>query len=291
MSEFVNRAEYEKWKTSILERLSSEEERRYKWVCPMCLSSLPLSRSNCGCGYEAGRSILRFLRGDVTSSDLYGAVRKEFHDGDHARALFLSSYLVRRFPDAEEAKHLREYGTAAENVSSGDTPQKGRRGSAVRTAEGLPSAGKMVGRAAIAVAFAVVLALVLADVFSPRSAIPPPAGKADRMNNVSSAPPPPHVVAGRDGTPDGAKEDAEGDEFREPLSAMGQRGFGKGLRVAKVFLSNKPLVIWEKCDEAMQREGTQDSDYISGCMKGYDSYRLAHEGETGEKDESSPPGD
>ncbi len=255
MPEFANRAEYEKFKAEMIERLRKEEELREKWVCPQCLSFLPLSCMRCRCGYTAVQSLFPYLRVEITSSELFGIVRNEFHVGNHGTAAFLSSYLTKRFPEAEEARQVREYG----EHRRGDIPH--RKVPAMKTLRTAP---------VIAAAFLGALALfVTAFLLSSRSTINPRERKGEHMKDITGS-----VPANPAGHGMAVEKKTEEEESEVPQSPKKELGIKKGREIAKVFLTNKHLAIEEKCREAMQKAHIQDADYLIGCVKGYDSYGL-----------------
>lgn len=255
MSEFTSRAEYEKWKAEMLERLRKEEDLRNKWVCPQCLSSLPLSGLRCGCGYAAVQSLFPYLRVEITSSELYRIVRNEFHVGNHGTAVFLSSYLTKRFPEAEEARQVREYG----EHRRGNIPH--RKVPVMKTSQ---------TAAFIAAVFLGVLCLLLAaSLFFSRSSTNPRERKGEQMKDIMSSVP--ASPAGHSMAVEKKAVEVESEVHQSPKQKVGIK---KGREIAKAYLTNKASAIREKCSEAMQKAQIQDEDYLIGCVKGYDSYGL-----------------
>jgi hypothetical protein len=241
LPEFANRAEYEKWKTEVLDHLRMEEEEsRRIWVCPACLSPLPLSHLRCQCGYAAEQSFLRYFRGDVTPAELYETVRNEFHGGYEEMALFLSRYLIKRFPETVEAKHLREYRERARRmVPPGQRVPRAMAGFLWR----LP--GGSTGQ------------------------------KPEQVRNLTGS----TMELGDSGGAAAVKmlQEKKGAEEREPEKVQSPReklGFRKGRQIARTFLTNKPSEIRKKCYQAMMKTGLEDTEYLVGCMTGYDSHGL-----------------
>jgi hypothetical protein len=281
LPEFANRAEYEKWKTEVLDHLRmEEEEHRSIWVCPSCLSPLPLSHLRCQCGYAAEQSFLRYFRGDVTPSELYETVRNEFHGGYDEMALFLSRYLIKRFPEALEAKHLREYRERAHRMA-----QPGQR--APRAMAGSPVSRST--KTVIAAVSAVFVCLALAAFFLWRLPGESTGQKPEQVRNLTGST---MVLGGSGGaTAEKMLQEKKGTEGGEPERVRSPReelGFKKGRRIARIFLTNKPSEIRKKCYQAMMKTGLEDTEYLVGCMTGYDSHGLiwAHQPKVVDKGES-----
>jgi DNA-directed RNA polymerase subunit M/transcription elongation factor TFIIS len=126
MPTFKNKEEYQKWKAekaaSIVEKIQNqkdEEERQQKlkeedeklnrlWVCPECISSNDISQLKCNCGYVIDETLLQYVKGSLTAEELYKAISNELFIGNNERASLLATYLLKRFPDTEEAKKLSE---------------------------------------------------------------------------------------------------------------------------------------------------------------------------------------
>jgi hypothetical protein len=289
MPEFANRAEYEKWKAEVLDHLRREEgESRKKWVCPACLSLLPLSQPRCQCGYIAEQSSLRYLRRDVTPSELYETVRNEFHAGQEETALFLSRYLVKRFPEAEEARQLREYRERAHRIVA---PGQG----VFLTRDGISGAkaGASVSRNTktfITAVSVVVLCLALAVFFLWRTPAETPVQKPEQVRNLTSL----TLEPGGNGRSVAErmlqeKKHAEEREATRVQSPRAKLGYQKGRQIAGIFLTNKPSEVREKCYQAMITTGVRDTEYLVWCITGYYSYgpTRRHQAEAGEQDTSA----
>lgn len=126
MPEFKNKEEYEKWKAqrtaSIVERLQNQKEEEEKlrklkeeeeklrnlWICPECISSNDISQLKCSCGYAIDETLLQYVKGSLTSEELYKTISNELFIGNNEQASLLAHYLIKRFPDTEEAKDLSE---------------------------------------------------------------------------------------------------------------------------------------------------------------------------------------
>lgn len=115
MPEFKSKEEYEKWKAEKIksneekiQKIKEEERLRSFWVCPECLSSNNNSQLKCSCGYTAEKTLFQDYRGNLTSSELYKTILNEFDVFNDNKAIFLSHYLIRRFPETEEARKIKE---------------------------------------------------------------------------------------------------------------------------------------------------------------------------------------
>lgn len=115
MSQFKTKEEYEKWKAEKIksnedraQKLKEEEKLKKLWVCPDCLSSNDNSQLKCSCGYTIDKIPLNFINGNLTASELYEIVLHEFFLLNDSRATYLSHYLIKRFPNAEEAIKIKE---------------------------------------------------------------------------------------------------------------------------------------------------------------------------------------
>jgi hypothetical protein len=269
--EFTNRAEYEKWKTEVLDHLRREEEESGKtWVCPACLSLLPLSLLRCQCGYIAEQSFLRYFRGDVTSSELYETVRNEFRGGYEEKALFLSRYLVKRFPEAEEARQLREYRERAGRIPPGQRVS-GMQHSVFGTTTGSSLSGST--KKIIAAVSIVILCLMLAAFFLRRIPAESPVQKPEEVKNLTGSTPEPggnSRVAAEKMLQE--KRKAEEGEAKRVQSPQAKLGYQKGREIARIFLTNKPAEVREKCYQAMLKTGVRDTEYLVWCITGYYSF-------------------
>jgi hypothetical protein len=286
LPEFTNRAEYEKWKAEVLDHLRREEEESgKKWVCPACLSLLPLSHLRCQCGYIAEQSFLRYFRGDVTPSELYETVRNEFRGGYEETALFLSRYLVKRFPEAEEAKQLREYKERALGMVP---PGQG----VSHTQDGVSGtmAGSSVSRntkTVAAVVAVVILCVALAAFFLWRTPAEPPVQKPEQERNLTSLTQEPG--GNSRSVAEEMLQEKEKAEEREATRAQSRRaklGYQKGRQIEGIFFTNKPWEVREKCYQAMMKKGVRDTEYLVWCITGYYSYGpiRGHQPEAGEQD-------
>lgn len=115
MPEFKNREEYEKWKSEKIksnedrsQKLKEEERLKKLWVCPDCLSSNDNPQLKCSCGYTIDKIPLNFFNGNLTASELYKIILSEFDLLNDTQAIYLSHYLIKRFPNAEEARKIKE---------------------------------------------------------------------------------------------------------------------------------------------------------------------------------------
>jgi hypothetical protein len=290
MPEFANRAEYEKWKAEVLDHLRREEEERRKtWVCPACLSLLPLSHLQCQCGYAAEQSFLRYFRGDVTPSELYETVRNEFHGGYEETALFLSRYLVKRFPEAEEAKQLREYRERARRMvlPPGQRVSRSQDSVSGTMAESSPSRSTKTIITAVSV---VILCLVLAAFFLWRVPVESPGQRPEQVRNLTGS----TLEPGGNGRAVAEKmlqekKKAEEREEKRVQSPRAKLGYQKGREIARVFFTNKPPEVREKCYQAMMKTGLRDTEYLVWCMTGYYSYGPVrdHQSETADQGASA----
>ncbi len=271
MPEFANRSEYEKWKAEAVGRMrKEEEERKVTWVCPACCSVLSISSMQCRCGYTAGQSLLPYFMGDVTSFRLYETVRNEFHSGDHEKALILSRYLVRRFPLSKEAEHLREYGEVPRRKMRTAEGLRGERGGFFPARAGA-SADRRRTKTVVAAISACLLGLALISLFLwhfPAKSTAPE--QARNVPGLKAVPAGDERMAAEKMIEE--KKEAEKSEAERLRSPLAQLGFKKGREIARVFLTNKPSRIREKCYKAMVKAGLRDTDYLVGCMTGYDSY-------------------
>jgi len=117
MPDFKNKEEYIKWKASKLEQSQKEVALRKTWICPECLSSNENTINKCNCGYVADEHIFPFLNGNITSHELYKIILNEFDLFNRKTAIDLSHYLIKRFPDTEEALKLKkQMDSASEKV-------------------------------------------------------------------------------------------------------------------------------------------------------------------------------
>lgn len=108
MPEFKNKEEYTKWKAAKLEQSKREAALSKLWVCPGCLSSNENTITKCNCGYVVDEQIFSFLKGNITPQELYKIILNEFDMFTNTTAIYLSHYLVKRFPDTEEALKLKQ---------------------------------------------------------------------------------------------------------------------------------------------------------------------------------------
>lgn len=106
MPEFKNKEEYHKWKTEREKQAKREAELKKIWICPECLSSNDTSQLKCNCGYSVDETLLKYFRGNLTSSELY---KSTFSELNNKRGIFLSHYLIKRFPNTDEAKKIKEF--------------------------------------------------------------------------------------------------------------------------------------------------------------------------------------
>lgn len=117
MPEFKNKEEYLKWKATKLEESQKEAALSKTWICPECLSSNENTINKCNCGCVADEHIFSFLKGSITSHELYKIILNEFDLFNRKTAIYLSHYLIKRFPDTEEALKLKnQMDSASENV-------------------------------------------------------------------------------------------------------------------------------------------------------------------------------
>lgn len=126
MAQWQNKEEYEQWKAARvasieeiqqeqkeeeerLRKLKEEEERQERiWICPECIAQNDISELKCKCGYIADEISLQYLKGNLTVEDLYKTILNELSIDNTERTIFLSKYLLKRFPDTEEARKLSE---------------------------------------------------------------------------------------------------------------------------------------------------------------------------------------
>lgn len=108
MPEFKNKEEYDKWKASKLSQLQKESDLKKLWICPVCMSSNNISNPACKCKYVAEEELLFFFSALMTSQELYKAILNEFDVFNNTRAISLSHYLIKRFPETEEAIRLKQ---------------------------------------------------------------------------------------------------------------------------------------------------------------------------------------
>jgi predicted amidophosphoribosyltransferase len=119
MPTFKNKEEYQKWKAEQLQNQKSEKERIQKlreeneklnrlWVCPECILSNDISQLKCDCGYVVYEPNLQYLKGSITSEELYKTISNERFINNNELASFLTQYLLKRFHGTEEARELSE---------------------------------------------------------------------------------------------------------------------------------------------------------------------------------------
>ena len=281
MPGFDSRAEYENWKEKMIEQLRGDAELKDSWVCPKCLTSHPGSRLRCNCGFLAEQSLYRYFRAGMTSSELYRTIRHKFHEGSHEVAVFLSSYLIKRFPEAEEAMYLREYREYHPGNVGQKCPSEALSARGQRTTERPPlKAGQ--NRRLLAVGSLFFLSLILAAVFLVRFAVFLPVQRDHAEKKLAKST--------NEGTHAGGIEgkiitEMELQGVRTPRS---KSGFEKGVEIAGEFLTNKPSVIREKCYQAMRETQTGDEEYQRGCLEGYASTGLLSTSQESQA-QSAPP--
>lgn len=109
MPEFKTKEEYEKWKEERNIKRQEESRMGQIWICPECQSENDNSGLTCKCGFVADKSKFKYFRGDLTVEEL----NKEIHKMNTAQTedlmLFLSRYLIKRFPNSNEANFWTEY--------------------------------------------------------------------------------------------------------------------------------------------------------------------------------------
>lgn len=117
MAEFKSKEEYEKWKAEKakrnadkLQKLKEEERLKNLWVCPSCLSANDNSQLKCNCGYSIDKTLPNYFSGYLTASELYKTILKdnEFKLLNKTQAIELLHYLIKRFPETEEASKIKE---------------------------------------------------------------------------------------------------------------------------------------------------------------------------------------
>lgn len=126
MPEFKNQEEYEKWKTETLKRsieqkqaqkeaeklrleeLKEDERLSKLWICPECLNVNDNFLKICQCGYVLDEKYSEYFKGNIKPSELYEIITDDFlYDDD--KEVFLSFYLLKRFPETKEARKIKKW--------------------------------------------------------------------------------------------------------------------------------------------------------------------------------------
>lgn len=126
MTRFQTKEEYEKWKAEklkrsieiqqaqkeaegqILEELKEEDNLRGIWICPECLQTNDNSQLKCQCGYTPDEKYSEYLKGNVTSSEIYKVIEDAYYFNNDEKELSLINYLLKRFPNTIEAEKIKE---------------------------------------------------------------------------------------------------------------------------------------------------------------------------------------
>lgn len=110
MPEFKTKEEYEKWKSEKIksnekraQKLEEEEKLRNIWICPECMSSNNKSQHNCQCGFTIDENTFQYFRGNLTPVELY---KIRLNCSENSLPI-MSQYLLKRFPDSEEAQQIK----------------------------------------------------------------------------------------------------------------------------------------------------------------------------------------
>lgn len=123
MPKFENQEEYEKWKAEALkrsneekqaqeeaEKLRLEEDERLSklWICSECLNVNDNSLKKCQCGYVLDEKYSEYFKGNIKPSELYEIITdNDLNDDD--KEVFLSFYLLKRFPETKEAGKIKKW--------------------------------------------------------------------------------------------------------------------------------------------------------------------------------------
>lgn len=123
MPKFENQEEYEKWKAEALkrsneekqaqeeaEKLRLEEDERLSklWICPECLNVNDNSLNKCQCGYVLDEKYSEYFKGNIKSTELYEIITDDDLNDDD-KEVFLSFYLIKRFPETKEAGNIKKW--------------------------------------------------------------------------------------------------------------------------------------------------------------------------------------
>lgn len=125
MADFKNKEDYEKWKAERLNDPKKREEARLEtirqdnkrleeeklsklWICPECSNANDNSATKCQCGYTPDAKYCEYFGGNLTSAELYEIITdKNLKDDD--KEVFLSFYLLKRFPDSKESTKIKKW--------------------------------------------------------------------------------------------------------------------------------------------------------------------------------------
>jgi curved DNA-binding protein CbpA len=78
------------------------------WICPECLRANYKFNLRCDCGFKADETEIRTYRANQTSAELYDDIEFNRIMKYSARAEYLVCYLLKKFPNSQEADILRK---------------------------------------------------------------------------------------------------------------------------------------------------------------------------------------
>lgn len=125
MPDFKNKEEYQKWKAerlkSSVEKMQAEKEAEKQalekvrederlsklWICPECLNSNDSLQLECQCGYTLDEKYSEYFKGNLKSTRLYKIIKDMYDFNNDDKEVFLSFYLLKRFPETYEANKIK----------------------------------------------------------------------------------------------------------------------------------------------------------------------------------------
>lgn len=90
------------------------------WICPKCFVQNQNSALECECGLTINKDDLAEYSGSITSQALYQEIDNYSFIDAERKVFILSYYLIKRFPESDEAQKLRK----SLDITSQDTTDK-----------------------------------------------------------------------------------------------------------------------------------------------------------------------